>query len=137
MQSDFNKVKFELEKYKGENVILKKQNEVLHVYLQDSQVQLKKEKEKVSEKAKFIDSPEESDSDSSSSSSNEGSGSECGTHTLSTTLQTNNSEKWPHKDKHTQNIRNPKSTRKQEGLHANESTNAHSKYGFEPHSSLT
>ena len=114
MQSDFNKVKFELEKYKGENAILKKQNEALQAYLQDSQVQLNKEKEKVSEKAKFIDSPEESDSDSSSSSSNEGSaaGSECGTHTLSTTLQTNNSEKWPHKDKHTQKHKKPKKHKK-------------------------
>jgi len=114
VQSDFNKVKFELEKYKGENAILKKQNEALHAYLQDSQVQLNKEKEKVSEKAKFIDSPEESDSDSSSSSSNEGSaaGSECGTHTLSTTLQTNNSEKWPHKDKHTQKHKKPKKHKK-------------------------
>jgi regulator of replication initiation timing len=74
VQSDFNKVKFELEKYKGENAILKKQNEALQAYLQDSQVQLNKENEKVSEKAKFIDSPEEADSDSSSSSTNEGSG---------------------------------------------------------------
>jgi len=73
MQSDFNKVKFELEKYKGENAILKKQNEALHAYLQDSQVQLNKEKEKVSEKEKFSDRTEESDSDSSSSSLNEGS----------------------------------------------------------------
>ena len=78
MQSDFNKVKFELEKYKGENAILKKQNEALHAYLQDSQVQLRKKKEKVSEKAKFIDSTVQSDLDSSSSSSNKGSWSKCG-----------------------------------------------------------
>ena len=30
MQSDFNKVKFELEKYQGENAILKMQNEAMH-----------------------------------------------------------------------------------------------------------
>ena len=30
MESDFNKVKFELKKYKGENAILKMQNEAMH-----------------------------------------------------------------------------------------------------------
>ena len=30
MQSDFNKVKFKLKKYKGENAILKMQNEAMH-----------------------------------------------------------------------------------------------------------
>ena len=30
MQSDFNKVKLELEKYIGENAILKMQNEAMH-----------------------------------------------------------------------------------------------------------
>ena len=37
MQSDFNKVNFKLDKYKGENVVLKKQNKPLHTYLQGSQ----------------------------------------------------------------------------------------------------
>ena len=111
MQSDFNKVKFELEKYKGENAILKKQNEALHAYLQDSQVQLNKEKEKVSEKGKVrlltvqknliqillrvtqMKAQEVSVGHS-------------------TTLQTNNSEKWPHKDKHTQKHKKPKKHKK-------------------------
>ena len=79
VQSDLNKEKLELEKYKADNAILNKQNEALLTSLQASQVQLNKEK-KVSKKAKiYKNSTEESDSDFSSSFSSEGSSLESGT----------------------------------------------------------
>ena len=107
LQSDVNKVKFKLEKNKGENAILKKQNEALHMYLQDSQMQLKKDKEKVSEKAKFIDSTEDLIQILIPVPQMKAHEVSVGHNTLSTALQTTNSEKWPHKDKHTQNHKKP------------------------------